>query len=258
MRTSVPARAGAIGMLLGTLALAALLVVGNLPGATEPGRGHFDAQSRGRASPPAGTAHPSGVRPAAVAPSRARPAARPRRAPSIRWGRSKAIGLPHAGRLVRGVRLPAEGVHYFTWDPILKRSPNRVWRRWGTDNLVRTTLRVVRDYAAAHPGAPRVGIGDLSRPHGGDFGPAFGGIGHATHQNGLDVDVYYPLRSGAERAPLSVDAVDLTLAQDLVDRFVRAGAVKVYVGPGTGLAGPPGVVQAIPNHDNHLHARLPG
>jgi hypothetical protein len=176
----------------------------------------------------------------------------------IQWRRSEAIGLPEAGRLVKGVQLPAEGAPYFTWDPIRRRSPNRGWRRWGTDDLVRTTLRVVHAYAFAHPSAPRVGIGDLSRPHGGDFGPAFGGIGHATHQNGLDVDVYYPLRSGAERAPLSVDEVNLTLAQDLVDRFVRAGAVKVYVGPGTGLTGPPGVVEAIPNHDNHLHARLPG
>jgi hypothetical protein len=177
---------------------------------------------------------------------------------SIRWRRSQAIGLPHAGRLLRGVRLPAEGAHFFTWDPIHRRSPNRAWRRWGTDDLVRATLRVVHAHAAAHPGAPRVGIGDLSRPHGGDFGPQFGAIGHATHQSGLDVDVYYPLRSGAERAPLSVDEVDLVLAQDLVDRFVRAGAVKVYVGPSTGLTGPPGVVEAIPLHDNHLHARLPG
>ena len=176
----------------------------------------------------------------------------------IHWRRSQAIGLPHAGRLVRGVRLPAEGAHFYTWDPIHKRSPNRAWRRWGTDDLVRTTLRVVHAHAAAHPRAPRVGIGDLSRPHGGDFGPQFGAIGHATHQSGLDVDVYYPLRSGAERAPLSVDEVDLALAQDLVDRFVRAGAVKVYVGPSTGLTGPPGVVEAIPLHDNHLHARLPG
>jgi len=176
----------------------------------------------------------------------------------IRWRHSVAVGLPEAGSLVRGVLLPSDGVHYFTWDPILKRQPNRAWRRWGTDDLVRTTLRVIRAYAEAHPGAPRVGIGDLSRRHGGDFGPQFGGIGHATHQNGLDVDVYYPLRSEAERSLLSVDEVNLRLAQDLVDRFIRAGAVRVYVGPNTGLTGPPDVVQAIPNHDNHLHVRIAG
>jgi murein endopeptidase len=178
--------------------------------------------------------------------------------PRIHWRDSVAVGLPEAGRLVRGVRLPPEGRHYFTWDPILKRQPDRPWRRWATGDLVHTLLHVIRDYARAHPGAPRVGIGDLSRPHGGDFGAQFGGLGHATHQNGLDADVYYPLRSEAERSPLSVDEVNLRLAQDLVTRFVRAGAVRVYVGPNTGLTGPPDVVQVIPYHDNHLHVRIDG
>jgi len=176
----------------------------------------------------------------------------------IHWRHSVAVGLPEAGSLVRGVQLPPHGRDYFTWDPILKRQPNRGWRRWATDDLIRTVLSVIRAYARAHPAAPRVGIGDLSRPHGGDFGPQFGGLGHATHQNGLDADIYYPMRSKAERSPLSVDEVNLRLAQDLVDRFVRAGAVTVYVGPNTGLTGPPGIVQAIPYHDNHLHVRIAG
>lgn len=180
------------------------------------------------------------------------------RAPWILWHRSVAVGLPEAGRLVRGVQLPPEGRHYFTWDPILRRQPNRPWRRWATDDLIHTLLHVIRAYARAHPAAPRVGIGDLSRPHGGDFGAQFGGLGHASHQNGLDADVYYPLRSGAERSPLSVDEVNLRLAQDLVDRFVRAGAVQVYVGPNTGLTGPPGIVEVLEYHDNHMHVRIEG
>jgi murein endopeptidase len=182
----------------------------------------------------------------------------PRLHERIHWRDSVAVGLPEAGSLIRGVRLPPHGRHYFTWDPILKRQPNRPWRRWATDDLIRTVLRVIREYARAHPGAPRVGIGDLSRPHGGDFGAQFGGLGHATHQNGLDADIYYPLRSEVERSPLSVDEVNLRLAQDLVDRFVRAGAVQVYVGPNTGLTGPPGIVEVLPYHDNHLHVRIPG
>ena len=47
------------------------------------------------------------------------------------------------------------------------------------------------------------------------------------------------------------------LAQDLVDRFVAAGAEVVYVGPSLSLTGPPGVVVPLVNHDNHLHFRLP-
>ena len=60
---------------------------------------------------------------------------------------------------------------------------------------------VARKYRAAHPRAPRMAIGDLSRPRGGDFGPQFGYIGHASHQNGLDADIYYPRADGRPRAP---------------------------------------------------------
>jgi murein endopeptidase len=101
-----------------------------------------------------------------------------------------------------------------------------------------------------------VGIGDLSRPRGGDFGPRYGLPGHASHQNGLDVDLYYPRRDGLERAPRGAAGIDRRLSQDLVDRFVRAGAQRVFVGPSTGLRGPPGVVQRLAHHDNHLHVRI--
>jgi murein endopeptidase len=167
------------------------------------------------------------------------------------------LGTFTAGRLVNGVRLPAEGRHFFTWDPVTKNVPNRGYRRFGTDRLIRIVLRVLKDYAAEHPRAPRVGIGDLSRPNGGDFGPRFGGLGHSSHQNGLDVDVYYPRRDGRERAPRSPRQIDRALAQVLVDRFVRAGAVYIFVGPNTGLTGPPNVVQSLRHHDDHMHVRIP-
>ncbi|HEY7561183.1 MAG TPA: penicillin-insensitive murein endopeptidase [Gaiellaceae bacterium] len=184
-------------------------------------------------------------------PGRPTAAGREPRAERIAWRLSEARGAPGAGRLVRGVRLPASGRNFFTWDPVLHRRPDRPWRRWGTDRLVRLVLGVVRGYALAHPGAPRVGIGDLSRPRGGPFGPK-----HATHQNGLDVDVYYPRLDRRERPPRVVAQIDPRLAQDLVDRFVRAGAALVYVGPATGLTGPPAVVHVLWNHDNHLHVRI--
>jgi murein endopeptidase len=174
----------------------------------------------------------------------------------IRWRQSRAIGLPYAGRLVRGVRLPSEGRDFFTWEAPLRHSPNRPWRRYGTGRLVRLILRVASRYRAAHPHAPRVTVGDLSRPDGGEFGPRFGGMGHRSHQNGLDVDIYYPRRDRRERAPRTVRQIDRRLAQDLVDRFVAAGAQFVFVGTGTRLSGPPGVVQAIAHHDDHMHVRI--
>jgi murein endopeptidase len=181
----------------------------------------------------------------AVAPSMGRREA-------IDWRNSAALGTPSAGRLVRGVRLPAEGPLFYTWDPLLHRRPDRAWRRWGTDALVRVVLQVVRAYARAHPAAARVGIGDLSRPRGGYFGPR-----HASHQNGLDVDVYYPRLDRRERPPKTAAQIDRRLAQELVDRFVAHGAERIFVGPGTGLTGPPAVVQVLGNHDNHMHVRIP-
>jgi murein endopeptidase len=175
----------------------------------------------------------------------------------VEWRESTAVGSHGAGRLERGVRLPSQGSAFFTWDPVLRQSPNRGWRRWGTDRLVRVLLRVARAHHRAHPRAPRMAVGDLSRPHGGNFGPQFGYIGHATHQNGLDADVYYPRADGTERAPRYASEIDPRLSQELVDRFLAAGAEVIYVGPNTGLRGPPGRVVPLVNHDNHLHVRLP-
>ena len=174
----------------------------------------------------------------------------------IRWRRSLSRGVPWRGHLVDGVRLPAEGATFFTWDPVLRRAPNRGWRRWGSDRLLRTLLRVLAAFARAHPDAPRIGVGDLSRRRGGDFGARYGLPGHVSHQNGLDVDVYFPRRDARELPPRTVTQIDRVLAQDLVTRFVGAGATRVFVGPRTRLRGDPRVVQVLPHHDNHLHVRL--
>jgi hypothetical protein len=186
---------------------------------------------------------------------------------AIVWRSSRARGTTRAGSLEGGVLLPREGVHFFTWDPVRWTAPNREDRRWATDRLVRSILDVARGYAEANPGAARIAIGDLSRPGGGpfdarfgvlgEFGAPGGTLGHVSHQNGLDADVYYPRLDRAERAPDRLEDVDLVLAQELVDRFVAAGAQLVFVGPRTGLRGPPSVVQPLVRHDDHFHVRLP-
>jgi murein endopeptidase len=248
MGSDPPSTLGAVHVCVGTV-LAIMTV-----GAVVAG-GHA---LRGADEPPPRPAPPAAPSATPEAPRAARPAHRERRLSAIRWRRSIAVGSPSAGRLIRGVRLPAAGPSFFTWDPVLRRSPNRHWRRWGTDRLVRILLAVAREYRAAHPNAPRMAIGDLSRPRGGDFGVRYGPIGHASHQNGLDGDIYYPRVDGRERAPRYASQIDRRLSQDLVDRFLAKGAQVIFVGPNTGLTGPPGRVQALANHDNHLHVRLPG
>jgi hypothetical protein len=175
----------------------------------------------------------------------------------IGWRTSTALGRPDAGRLVNGVLLPSKSRHFVTWDPELKRSPNRALRRHSTDATIRRLLAVVNAYAAAHPRAPRVVVGDLSRPRGGDFGRRYGKIAHVSHQNGLDVDIYYPRRDGRERAPLRPTQVDRVLSQELVNRFVAAGASRIFVGRQFGFRGPPTIVQPWPKHGDHFHVRFP-
>jgi Penicillin-insensitive murein endopeptidase len=244
MRSEPPSTLGAVHVSVGAaIAIVTVGAVVVLRGADEP------------PPRPAPRATPAAPRTDSRA---ARPARRERRPSAIRWRRSIAVGSPSAGRLIRGVRLPAAGPAFFTWDPVLRRSPNRPWRRWGTDRLVHVLLDVAREYRAAHPRAPLLAIGDLSRPRGGDFGRRFGPIGHASHQNGLDADIYYPRADGRARAPRYASQIDRRLSQELVDRFLAKGAAVIFVGPNTRLTGPPGRVQALANHDNHLHVRLPG
>jgi murein endopeptidase len=245
MRSDPPTSVRAVRISIG--AALAMLLGGALVAAGLGSR--RSEEPRPRVPPPLAPPAAPRVEPPAVRPSR-------RAAEPIRWRRSIAVGAPAAGRLVRGVRLPAERPSFFTWDPVLRRSPNRRWRRWGTDRLVRMLLEVAREYRRAHPRAPRLAIGDLSRPRGGDFGRRFGPIGHASHQNGLDVDVYYPRTDRREVAPTSPRQIDRALAQDLVNRFVRAGAQYVFVGKGARLRGPRKLVDLWPNHDDHMHVRI--
>ena len=170
--------------------------------------------------------------------------------------RSRAAGLTNHGWLVCGVKLPGETDALVTWDGVLGRSPSRGWRRWGTQKLVDTVELLSLDYGTRFPVGPRLVVGDLSRPHGGPFGPEFGGVGHASHQNGLDVDVYYPRLDGLERPPIRPSQIDRERAQWLVNR-VAPSARFVFIGPNTGLRPPSRNVQYLPSyHDNHFHMRI--
>lgn len=169
---------------------------------------------------------------------------------------SRAVGTPSHGKLRGGVQLPDQGADFFTWDGLLRLSPSRPWRRWGTSRLIRTVLGVAAEYRAANPGAPRLCIEDMSRPRGGDFGARFGGLGHASHQNGLDVDIGYPRLDREELGIFHPWQIDRALAQDLVDRFVAAGAEYVFVGPRTKLDTTGPVVAGLIYHDDHMHVRI--
>jgi murein endopeptidase len=176
---------------------------------------------------------------------------KPHAVPTIAWHHATSLGLPYDGSLVHGTQLPARGPDWVTWDPITDSAPNLPGRLYGNEHTIRAILSVIRAYRAKHPHAPRVVIGDISRKRGGPIND------HASHQNGLDVDVYFPRLDRKLRAPTSHGQIDLQLAQDLLDRFFAAHAQAIFIGASTGLHGPAGVVIPWPGHDYHMHVRFP-
>jgi murein endopeptidase len=213
--------------------------------------------AQGPPPPPGPAPVPPGVTvpPGATTPAPPVPAATTTQ-PIAPAGPSRAIGQPWRGRLVNGVQIPEVSGDWLTWDPVLKRIPNRPERRWGTAQLIATLRRVLAGFHLAHPEVPQVLIGDLSRPQGGIFDQRFGGLGHSSHQNGLDADVYYPRADRRLRDAWRPDQIDRALAQDLLDRFVADGVQLVFVGTRTGLRGPRKVVQVLAHHNDHMHVRI--
>jgi murein endopeptidase len=173
--------------------------------------------------------------------------------PALAQCESRAVGRPWNGHLVCGAQLPVATPDFTTLDNALQRPFNRPWRRWGTRKLIGITYRIASEYHARY--GTRLVIGDLSRTRGGHFGPEFGGSGHASHQNGLDVDIYYPRRDRLELPPFKVRDVDRRRAQWLVDRAARDAQIE-FIGPNVRLRRTSRRVEYLAHHDNHLHLRI--
>jgi len=89
------------------------------------------------------------------------------------WGESQSIGRPTRGALSKGRFLrESELIHHVD---------SADCNFWGTEELVGAIGRAAAAVAAAHPGH-RLTVGELSQRRGGDI------PGHASHENGRDVD----------------------------------------------------------------------
>jgi hypothetical protein len=172
-------------------------------------------------------------------------------AQAIDWHRGASVGLPYGGSLSGGTQLPVRGADWVTWNPITDSVPNEPTRLYGNERTIRAIVTVLAAYRDANRRAPRVVVGDISRKGGGPMDD------HISHQNGLDVDIYFPRVDGKLRAPIATGQIDRGLAQDLVDRFVAAGAEMIFVGFSTGLHGPKDVVMPYEGHEYHMHVRFP-
>ncbi len=94
-------------------------------------------------------------------------------------GPARVIGSYAAGCIAGAVPLPFEGPGY----EVIRVSRNRYW---GHGSLIRFVQEFGRLVQASR--LPTIYIGDISQPRGGRMG-----FGHASHQVGLDVDIWFEL-----------------------------------------------------------------
>jgi len=168
-------------------------------------------------------------------------------APSCRRNQSHSSGTPNNGHQSGAVMFPAVAADTFAWNFRDQRIGGSHATRWGQCNVVRKVLRAIAAYRRANPGAPQVAVGDFSRRRGGEID------GHDTHENGKQVDIYYPRNDGQRMEPHTVAQVNQRLARSLVKHLLATGFKTAFIGQNTTGIPTSSKVRRWPNHDDHVH-----
>jgi murein endopeptidase len=91
---------------------------------------------------------------------------------------------------------------------------------WGTELVIRSIERAVREVRRCFPDSPKLRVGDISRDKGGWLRP------HRSHQSGLDADIGYFYRTPVrwyEKA--TAQNLDVARTWALVRAFIEGGNV---------------------------------
>ena len=182
---------------------------------------------------------------------------------------ARSIGFYAKGCLAGGKPLPVSG---HAWQA-MRLSRNRMW---GHPTLVRYIERFAKD-AKAKDGWPGLLVGDMSMPRGGPMP-----FGHASHQVGLDVDIWYKpmpdrVLSDEERETMPMESFLIdpghvnpnVWTQDFAKLLRRAVSypevARVFVNPAIKKWLCDNVkenraflrkISPIMGHDDHFHVRL--
>jgi peptidoglycan hydrolase-like protein with peptidoglycan-binding domain len=118
---------------------------------------------------------------------------------------------------------------------------------WGTANVIAQLQKIASYWYYNVRRSPRIGIGDISRSHGG-YMP-----GHVSHRDGKDCDISVPRNDGREGGTQwNWGSYSRSLTRILLKRLWASGSVyRVLFNDPTLRA--EGLCTYYSNHDNHLH-----
>ena len=128
---------------------------------------------------------------------------------------SQCYGRPGLGRLDNGVRLPPSGANFSAYS---KRAV-AAGRTYVHDQVADIIVLAYRQLAADKVSAHYV-YGETGLASGGPFKP------HRTHQNGLSVDFFVPVRDGSGRAAMMPTESQARLGYDI--EFDKQGRYQDY------------------------------
>lgn len=124
---------------------------------------------------------------------------------------SASIGSPTRGSLWGGVEMKdSEGI------------VRAGGYGWGTESVVRSIERAVREVRRCHPGSPPLHVGDIARERGGWLRP------HRSHQSGLDADIGYYYKTAStwyQRA--TAENLDVARTWTLIRALIEGGNVEM-------------------------------
>jgi murein endopeptidase len=178
---------------------------------------------------------------------------------------SMTFGTATRGALLNAVRMP-DDERWTLINPL---------RAWGTAETVKYLVTAIAAVTDEFPGSPRLFIGDISRPSGGNLPP------HLSHQSGRDVDVGYfyktspawymratarnldrPRTWALIRTLIARTDVRYIFIDRRVQRLLRQYAEQIGEDSAWlesvfhGSGNEPPIILHEPGHDTHFHVRF--
>ena len=120
---------------------------------------------------------------------------------------------------------------------------------YGRSSTISAILHICQQWADQYPDAPRIGVGDISLPNGGDT-PS-----HQTHEVGIDVDFSLVTNNGVEEPSNWKHA---NYSRELTQAFLDLIFKNSVLPPRVILFNDPHIpgVEASWGHDDHIHVRF--